>query len=267
MIGIKDFIRAGHADDVSACLVPEPEENKLCISMKGAIRAIVRVHGKHGPRRDASHRDQSEHPARRGSSLPSSASRAEEKKRCGRDRIPGAPLGDLHRHPVPSAREPAPSSTSCRARPWRTSTSAPRCRRTTRRCGTGCGRSSPELAVDDPDFKAEIEFIEDRPVVGIAQDEPIAAISAAAFRDDHRPRAGLERGAGRHGRHVSQRVEEASPAWSTARARVISRTRWTSTWKSTSSWSRPGSMYFQQAASWRCRLISQNHVDSRTSFS
>ena len=45
MLGIKHFIKAGHADDVTACLVPEPEENNLCISMKGAIRAIVRVPG------------------------------------------------------------------------------------------------------------------------------------------------------------------------------------------------------------------------------
>jgi succinyl-diaminopimelate desuccinylase len=46
MIGIQDFIRKGHADDVSAALVPEPEENQLCISMKGALRAIVRIRGR-----------------------------------------------------------------------------------------------------------------------------------------------------------------------------------------------------------------------------
>src|SRR4030042_5798404 len=46
MIGIKDFIRRGHADGVSACLVPEPEENQLCLSMKGAIRGVVRVRGR-----------------------------------------------------------------------------------------------------------------------------------------------------------------------------------------------------------------------------
>ena len=46
MIGIKDFIHEGHADGVDACLVSEPEENQLCLSMKGAIRAIVRVKGK-----------------------------------------------------------------------------------------------------------------------------------------------------------------------------------------------------------------------------
>ena len=46
MIGIKDFIEKGHADDVDACLVSEPEENQLCLSMKGAIRAKVKVIGK-----------------------------------------------------------------------------------------------------------------------------------------------------------------------------------------------------------------------------
>jgi succinyl-diaminopimelate desuccinylase len=40
-----------------------------------------------------------------------------------------------------------------------------------------------DLAASDPDFRADIEFIEDRPVVGIGKDEPIARISAEAFRD------------------------------------------------------------------------------------
>jgi succinyl-diaminopimelate desuccinylase len=40
-----------------------------------------------------------------------------------------------------------------------------------------------DLASRDPDFKADIEFIEDRPVVGIERDAPIAAVSAQALRD------------------------------------------------------------------------------------
>jgi len=40
-----------------------------------------------------------------------------------------------------------------------------------------------ELSGSDPDFKAELEFIEDRPVVSISKDEPIAAISAQAYKD------------------------------------------------------------------------------------
>jgi succinyl-diaminopimelate desuccinylase len=39
------------------------------------------------------------------------------------------------------------------------------------------------LAAGDPDFKADIEFIEDRPVVGISRDEPIARVSADAYRE------------------------------------------------------------------------------------
>jgi len=40
-----------------------------------------------------------------------------------------------------------------------------------------------DLAKTDPDFKADIEFIEDRPVVSISKDEPIASIAAQAYRD------------------------------------------------------------------------------------
>jgi succinyl-diaminopimelate desuccinylase len=40
-----------------------------------------------------------------------------------------------------------------------------------------------ELAADDPDFKAAIEFIEDRPVVAIGKDEPIVLAAASAYRD------------------------------------------------------------------------------------
>ena len=40
-----------------------------------------------------------------------------------------------------------------------------------------------ELAAADREFRADIEFIEDRPVVGITKDEPIARTCAEAFRD------------------------------------------------------------------------------------
>ena len=46
MLGVQDFIKQGHADNVDACLVPEPEENQLCISMKGALRIKLTVHGR-----------------------------------------------------------------------------------------------------------------------------------------------------------------------------------------------------------------------------
>ncbi|MCL6580910.1 MAG: M20 family metallopeptidase [Firmicutes bacterium] len=45
MLGIKHFIRAGHAAGVDAAVICEPEENQLCITQKGAMRAVVRTRG------------------------------------------------------------------------------------------------------------------------------------------------------------------------------------------------------------------------------
>ncbi|WP_257351657.1 M20 family metallopeptidase [Pseudalkalibacillus decolorationis] len=46
MIGIKDFIRRGWADGVDGAIICEPEENQLCITQKGAIRIVLKTHGK-----------------------------------------------------------------------------------------------------------------------------------------------------------------------------------------------------------------------------
>jgi len=46
MIGIKDFIKRGWADNVDAAVICEPEENHICIFEKGAMRAEIRVYGK-----------------------------------------------------------------------------------------------------------------------------------------------------------------------------------------------------------------------------
>ena len=60
MLGIKDFIRRGWAKDVDAAIICEPEENQLCITQKGAMRAIVKTYG-NGTRCHAAHRDQHEY--------------------------------------------------------------------------------------------------------------------------------------------------------------------------------------------------------------
>jgi succinyl-diaminopimelate desuccinylase len=46
MLGIKHFIRQGWADGVDGAIICEPEENNLCITQKGAMRAIIRTEGK-----------------------------------------------------------------------------------------------------------------------------------------------------------------------------------------------------------------------------
>lgn len=46
MLGIKDFIKQGWADEVDAAIICEPEENELCLFQKGAMRVACTVKGK-----------------------------------------------------------------------------------------------------------------------------------------------------------------------------------------------------------------------------
>lgn len=45
MIGIKHFIHQGWADDIDGAIICEPEENQVCISQKGALRAAIETYG------------------------------------------------------------------------------------------------------------------------------------------------------------------------------------------------------------------------------
>lgn len=45
MLGIKDFIKQGWADDVDGAIICEPEENELCLFQKGAMRVSVMFTG------------------------------------------------------------------------------------------------------------------------------------------------------------------------------------------------------------------------------
>ncbi len=46
MLGVKDFVRRGHASDVSAATICEPEGGEVCIAQKGAIRVRVDARGR-----------------------------------------------------------------------------------------------------------------------------------------------------------------------------------------------------------------------------
>jgi succinyl-diaminopimelate desuccinylase len=181
MLGIKSFIRAGHADDVTACLVPEPEENNLCICMKGAIRGIVRVHGKmaHGAM-PLSGVNPNTRMARIILAFEELETR--EKERCGPDPFLGLPSITFTVIQSPPPGSPA----QLNVMPGEAvgyldvRTTLAQDHETVRENLRGI---LAELARADRDFSADIEFIDDRPVVGISQDEPIARISANAFRD------------------------------------------------------------------------------------
>ncbi|MDI6773139.1 MAG: M20 family metallopeptidase [bacterium] len=46
MLGIKSFIRDGHAQGFDGAIVCEPEENEICLRQKGAMRVLVSFTGK-----------------------------------------------------------------------------------------------------------------------------------------------------------------------------------------------------------------------------
>lgn len=181
MIGIKDFIKKGHADDVNAALVSEPEENQLCLTMKGAIRALVRVKGKmaHGamPLTGIN-------PNTRMAKIILAFEEYEtrEKERRGKDSLVGYPSITFTVVQAPPAGEPAQLNVmpgeavgyvDIRTTPYQ---DHDKIRKTLQNILT-------DLGGDDKDFNASIEFIEDRPVVTMEKDEPIVRTAAEAYRD------------------------------------------------------------------------------------
>jgi succinyl-diaminopimelate desuccinylase len=45
MLGVRDFIKKGHADKITAAVICEPQDGMICTSQKGAIRAAYRITG------------------------------------------------------------------------------------------------------------------------------------------------------------------------------------------------------------------------------
>jgi succinyl-diaminopimelate desuccinylase len=181
MLGVKHFIRAGHADGVDACLIPEPEENQICLSMKGAMRAVVRVKGKmaHGAM-PLTGINPNTRLAR--IILAYEAFEADEKRRCGTDPMLGLPSVTFTVVQSPPPGSPAQLNVvpgeAVAYLDVRTTLAQDHEEIRTRLKGI-----LHDLAAADSDFKAEIDFIEDRPVVGISKEEPIAVVSAGAYRD------------------------------------------------------------------------------------
>jgi len=46
MLGVRDFIKRGHADKITAAVICEPQNGKICTSQKGAIRAGYLITGR-----------------------------------------------------------------------------------------------------------------------------------------------------------------------------------------------------------------------------
>ncbi|MBU2647152.1 M20 family metallopeptidase [bacterium] len=181
MLGIQDYIRRGHADDVDACLISEPEENQLCLSMKGALRAVVRVTGKmaHGAMPLAGI-----NPTIRMARivLAFEAFEKAEMARHGEDEFLGWPSVTFTVVQSPPAGEPAQLNVmpaeSLAYVDIRTVPS-----QNHEEIKSQLQEILKGLAADDPDFKAEIEFIADKPLVSMDKEEPIVVHAAGAYRD------------------------------------------------------------------------------------
>ena len=181
MTGIKDFIKQGWADNVDAALIPEPEENQLCVSMKGAIRAVVRVKGKmaHGCM-PLSGINPNTRLARIILEIEEYEER--EKQRCGKDEFLGYPSLTF------TVIQSPPEGSIAQLNVMPGEAVAYLDIRTTPAQNHDLLRSDlkeilKNLAAADPDFNAEIHFIEDRPVVTTDRDEEIVRTAAAAYRD------------------------------------------------------------------------------------
>jgi succinyl-diaminopimelate desuccinylase len=179
MAGIKAFIRGGHAEGVDAAVICEPEENRICVEQKGAMRVEITVRGKmaHGAmplsgvnpvtraarfvvaveelEREEMERH-GEHPSLGYPSLTPTILLGPD---CGEPQINVVPASayvalDVRTTPAQSHEDLVGKLESILSR----------------------------LHFEDPDFDATLEVIEERPPTRTPRDEPLVRAMAAAYR-------------------------------------------------------------------------------------
>ncbi|MCD6396404.1 MAG: M20 family metallopeptidase [Spirochaetaceae bacterium] len=181
MLGVQDFIKKGHADNIDACLVSEPEENQLCISMKGALRIKLTVHGKmaHGamPLTGIN-------PNTRLASIIMAFQEFEDyqKEQFGEDEYLGWPSVTFTVIQSPPPPEPPQLNVmpgesvayiDIRTIPGQNH----------KDIQAALGDILKELGNHDPDFNVTMEYLADKPVVSMRKDEPIVKIAAEVYKD------------------------------------------------------------------------------------
>jgi succinyl-diaminopimelate desuccinylase len=160
MIGIKNFIKRGWADNVDGAIICEPEENQVCITQKGAMRIVVNVFGKmaHG-------------------AIPLSGINPNTKMAkliCELDRLEQKEKTRLGKHPMLGWPSITPTILQAPVRGDAQINVIPDQCMTTLDIRTVPGQDHSKLKQEiqdilnrlseqDPDFKAEFEVIEDRP--------------------------------------------------------------------------------------------------------
>jgi len=179
MIGIKHFIQRGWADGVDGAIICEPEENQICVSQKGAMRVVINTYGKmaHGamPLTGIN-------PNTRMAQIICELMKLEqaEKDRVGEDPFLGWPsiTPTILQAPVKGEAQINVMPDQCM---------------TTLDIRTVPGQNHEQLTQDmnhilekltvsDPDFKATLEVIEDRPWTETDMDNPIVKAASQAYK-------------------------------------------------------------------------------------
>jgi succinyl-diaminopimelate desuccinylase len=178
MTGIKAFIERGHAEGVDAAVVCEPEENQLCTSQKGALRAELTVRGTmaHGAMPESG-----VNPVTRAARFVVEVEKLEreEIERHGEDPFLGYPsltptillgpdCGEPQINVIPASAYVALDIRTVPAQSHR---------ELVERLEDILAR----LAAEDPDFEAALEVIEERPPTETPEDEPLVRAMAKAY--------------------------------------------------------------------------------------
>ncbi|WP_394136773.1 M20 family metallopeptidase [Cytobacillus oceanisediminis] len=177
MIGIKNFIKRGWADNVDGAIICEPEENQVCVTQKGAMRVVVNVFGKmaHG-------------------AIPLSGvnpNTGMAKLICELDRLEQKEKERLGNHPMLGWPSITPTILQAPVRGDAQINVIPDQCMTTLDIRTVPGQDHSELKREiqdiinrlsgqDPDFKAEFEVIEDRPWTETDMENAIVKATAKA---------------------------------------------------------------------------------------
>jgi succinyl-diaminopimelate desuccinylase len=180
MSGIKAFIEQGHAEEVDAAVICEPEENHLCIKQKGALRVEVTLRGTmaHGAMPQSG-----VNPVTRAARFVVAVEEleGEEIERHGEDSFLGYPsitptilmgpgYGEPQINVIPASAYVALDIRTVPAQSHRD---------LIERLEDIIAR----LASEDPDFDATLEVIEERPPTETSKDEPLVRAMTKAY--DH----------------------------------------------------------------------------------
>lgn len=181
MCGVKSFVSRGWAKGVSAAIICEPEDNRLCVAQKGVMWVDVKTRGKmaHGAMPYTGI-----NPISRMNAFLSQLAELEkdERARYGRDELLGEPSFTPTRINAPLDGEAETNNlipSACQA---------------TIDIRLVPGQKPGEieqkiraiferLKQSDPDFSAELDVLDARPPTATSRDEPLVVTMSAAWRD------------------------------------------------------------------------------------